>query len=72
MTGLSVEQIRELLRNKPNFANETAFFLSSLGVYRTYCFNRCAELRDMVRFLGAPTVFFTLSSAKAYSIHCIE
>ena len=63
MVRMTGRQLRELLVQRPSIANEIAYFTSSLRASRSFWYQRCSELQDMVRSIGAPTVFFTLSAA---------
>ena len=63
LIGKTAQQLQDLLQQRPNLANEIAYFSSPLRATRAFWYKRCAELKEMITTLGTPTLFFTLSAA---------
>ncbi|KAK3922585.1 ATP-dependent DNA helicase [Frankliniella fusca] len=59
----TVLQLKEYLKSHPELISNIMFYSSRLRSTKAYWKSRCSELLDMVSDLGAPTIFFTLSSA---------
>lgn len=63
LDGDTVKDIREKMENNPNFLRNVMAYASKLRSTNQYWHQRCGELLDMVKQLGCPTIFFTLSAA---------
>jgi len=64
LEGVSAHDMLEMA-NDPDFdlASSIMYYGSNLRGTRSYWKQRCSELIQMVRQLGTPTIFFTLSAA---------
>ncbi|XP_055344659.1 uncharacterized protein LOC129592610 [Paramacrobiotus metropolitanus] len=64
--NVTSEQLREMLNHNPQLIKQIMNYGAKLRGTRSYWFQRSAELADMVRSIGVPTIFFTLSAADLY------
>ena len=60
---LSVMQLKVHLKSHPEIAKQIMFYSSRIRTTPSYWNSRCGELLDMVKSVGIPSLFFTLSSA---------
>ncbi|XP_052130984.1 uncharacterized protein LOC127751444 [Frankliniella occidentalis] len=60
---MTVYQLKQYLKRNPGHLKEILFYSRRIKSTKAYWRSRCSELEDMVKQIGAPTVFFTLSSA---------
>lgn len=63
LDGKTVKKLREEMEKNPNFIRKVLAFAAKLRSTQQYWGQRCGELLDMVKQLGCPTIFFTLSAA---------
>lgn len=61
--NMTVDKFKEELQKNPNIIKKMMFHNSNLRGTRSYWYARGQELLAMVRQLGLPTLFFTLSAA---------
>ena len=59
----TVAEVKERLEHDPRFLNEVCVYAAKLRSSTAYWKQRCGELLDMVKQIGTPTVFITLSYA---------
>ena len=59
----TVQTIREKMTTDPSFLRKVMAYAAKLRSTQQYWSQRCGELLDMVKQLGCPTIFFTLSAA---------
>ncbi|KAK3932375.1 ATP-dependent DNA helicase [Frankliniella fusca] len=60
---MTVFQLKEYLKRNPGHLKEILFYSRRIKSTKAYWRSRCSELEDMVKQIGPPTIFFTLSSA---------
>ncbi|KAK3918326.1 ATP-dependent DNA helicase [Frankliniella fusca] len=60
---MTILQLKAYFKENPWIINQIMHFGSRMRSTKSYWNSRCSELLDMVNQIGAPTVFFTLSSA---------
>ncbi|KAK3911529.1 LOW QUALITY PROTEIN: ATP-dependent DNA helicase [Frankliniella fusca] len=60
---MTILQLKDHFKENPWIVNQIMHFGSRMRSTKSYWNSRCSELLDMVNQIGAPTVFFTLSSA---------
>ncbi|KAE8740614.1 hypothetical protein FOCC_FOCC013872 [Frankliniella occidentalis] len=60
---MTICQLKEYLQKHPGHVKDILFYSRRIRSTKAYWKSRCSELEDMVKQIGAPTVFFTLSSA---------
>lgn len=63
LQGKTVQQLRRLVRQRPDLVKSIMFYGNKLHGTRQYWGARLSELLDMVEQLGLPTLFMTLSAA---------
>ncbi|KAK3911478.1 4-hydroxy-tetrahydrodipicolinate reductase [Frankliniella fusca] len=60
---MTILQLKEYFQENPWVADKIMHYGSRIRTTKSYWNSRCSKLLDMVHQLGAPTVFFTSSSA---------
>ncbi|KAK3916820.1 hypothetical protein KUF71_025921 [Frankliniella fusca] len=61
--NMTVCHLKQYLKKNPNHVKEILFYSRRIKSTKAYWKSKCAELEDMVKQIGPPTIFFTLSSA---------
>ena len=63
LRNMTAVNLRGAIQDNPNLLKKVMFFGSKLRGSKPYWQARCGELLDMVKQIGAPTLFVTLSAA---------
>ena len=63
IANMNAVALKQALIDRPTLYRKVLCYNSSLRSTKSYWFARSKELQDMVKQLGAPTLFFTLSAA---------
>jgi len=64
--NITVEKLKNMIIENPNVLKKVMFQGSNLRGTRSYWYARGGELTDMVKQLGLPTIFLTLSCADGH------
>ncbi|KAK3923346.1 ATP-dependent DNA helicase [Frankliniella fusca] len=60
---MTIFQLKQYLKRNPGHIKEILFYSRRIKSTKAFWRSKCSELEDMVKQIGPPTIFFTLSSA---------